>query len=248
MGITLDQIKTENNFKLLLIGSPGAGKTCFAASFPGPTLYLDFDDKVDSAALFYRDKPELLKQVEVRQLSRQLNEDPLVILNKIITDELIPQQRAGQMKFKTLVLDSISAFSAATLQHIITTNPGIKGVETKQGKMPDRPHYGVLLRELSRLVPGLLTLPCNVVMCAHVDTYKDDATGVIVREAMMDGSYGQKLPQAFKEVWFMYVDDKGKRMVQTRANHQFASLRSQIPKLPNVLCVDDGYAALVNYL
>lgn len=244
----LSDIKTESNFKLLLIGAPGAGKTCFAASFPGPVLYLDFDDKVDSAALFYKNKPELLQNIEVRQLSRQLNADPLVVMNKIISDELIPQQRAGEMKWKTIVVDSISAFSAATLQHIINTNPGIKGVETKQGKMPDRPHYGVLLREFSRLIPGLLTLPCNIVMCAHVDTYKDDTTGIIIREAQMDGSYAQKLPQAFKEVWYMYVDEKGKRLAQTRADRQFACLRSQIAGLPSPLAIDDGYEALKAYL
>lgn len=244
----LSEVKTENNFKGLVIGAPGAGKTCFAASMPGPILYLDFDDKVDSAALFYKNKPELLNNIEVRQLSRQLNADPLNVMNKIISEELIPQQQKGEMKWKTIVLDSISAFSAATLQHIISTNPGIKGVETKQGKMPDRPHYGVLLREFSRLIPGLLSLPCNVVMCAHVDTYKDDATGTIIREAQMDGSFAQKLPQFFKEVHYMFVDEKGKRWLQTQADRQFSCLRSQISGLPKLLDVDTGYSAIAKYL
>lgn len=246
--MNLGEIKTEDNFKGLVIGAPGAGKTCLAASFPGPVLYLDFDDKVDSAALFYKNKPELLANVEVRQLSRQLNADPLETMNKIIAEELIPQQRAGQMKFKTLVLDSISAFSSATLQHIIRTNPGIKGMETKQGKMPDKPHYGVMLREFDRLIPGLLSLPCNIVMCAHLDTYKDDATGVIIREPAMDGSFAQKLPRFFKECWFLYVDDKGKRWAQTRADSRFGCLRSQIAGLPNPLPIDNGYADIAKYL
>lgn len=245
---SLAEIKTEGALKVLVIGAPGAGKTCFAASFPGPILYLDFDDKVDSAALFYRNKPELLNNIEVRQMSRALNADPIVTMNKLITEELIPQQREGKMKFQTLVLDSISAFSAAALTHIINTNPGIKGVETKQGKMPAQPHYGVLLREFQRLIPGLLSLPCNIVMCAHVDTYKDDATGIIIREAMMDGSYSQKLPQAFKEVWYLYVDDKGKHIAQTKADRAFACLRSQIPGLPTQVCIDEGYSEIKKYL
>lgn len=245
---SLADIKTESNCKLLAIGAPGAGKTCFAASFPGPMLYLDFDDKVDSAALFYRDKPELLKGIEVRQLGRQFNTDPIAEFNKLITNELIPAQKAGNLQWKTIVLDSISAFSDAALNHIIQTNPGIKGMETRQGKMPDKPHYGVLLREFGRLIPGLLTLPCNIVMCAHVDTYKDEATGMIIREAMMSGSYSQKLPQAFKEVWYLYVDDKGKRWAQTRADRAFGCLRSQIPGLPNPLPIDNGYEALKPYI
>lgn len=246
--ITLADIRTEGHVKLLLIGAPGAGKTCFSASMPGPVLFLDFDNKVDSAALFYRNKPELLAGVEVRQLSRDFNADPIAEFNKIIANELVPAQKAGTLKYKTIVLDSISAFSHAALMHILHTNPGIKGVQTAQGKMTDQTHYGVLLREFKRLIPGLLTIPCNIVMCAHVDTYKDAGTGVIIREAAMDGSYSQKLPQAFKEVWSLTVDDKGKRWAQTRANSQFSCLRSQIPGLPNPFCIDNGYAELAQYI
>lgn len=244
----LSEIKTEGALKVLLIGAPGAGKTCFAASFPGPVLYLDFDDKIDSAALFYKNSPDLLNNIEVRQLARSLNDDPLIQMTKIISEELVPQQRAGQMKFKTLVLDSISAFSSATLMHILKTNPGIRGVDSAQGRQPDRQHYGILLREFARLIPGLLSLPCNVVMCAHVETYKDDATGMIVREPMMDGSYAQKLPQAFKECYYVYVDDKGKRWAQTQPDMKFNCLRSQIPGLPKLLDISNGYEAIKPYI
>ncbi len=246
--MNLSEIKTEGNTKVLLIGPPGAGKTCFAASFPGPVLYLDFDNKVDSAALFYRNRPELLKGVEVRQLSSELNIDPIAEFNKLIANELVPQQKAGAMKYKTIVLDSISSFSHAALMHILQTNPGIKGVITAQGKMTDQTHYGVLLREFKRLIPGLLTLPCNIVMCAHVDTYKDPSTGTIIREAAMDGSYSQKLPQVFKECWSLYVDEKGKRWAQTTSDRQFSCLRSQIPGLPNPLCIDNGYDEVAKYI
>lgn len=247
MSVKLSEIKTEGNVKVLVIGHPGAGKTCFAASFPGPVLYLDFDNKVDSAALFYKNRPEILNNVEVRQLSTSFLADPIAEFNKIVGNELVPQQKAGQMKYATIVLDSISAFSHSALMHILQTNPGIKGVVTAQGKMTDQTHYGVLLREFKRLIPGLLTLPCNIVMCAHIDTYKDTNTGVIIREAMMDGSYSQKLPQAFKEVWHFYSKD-GKYFAQTRSDHQFGCLRSQIPGLPATFDVTDGYAALEKYL
>lgn len=245
--MNLSEIKTEGNTKVLLIGPPGAGKTCFAATFPGPVLYLDFDNKVDSAALFHRNKPEMLKNIEVRQLSSEFGIDPIAEFNKLVQNELVPQQKAGAMKYKTIVLDSISSFSHAALMHILQTNPGIKGVITAQGKMTDQTHYGVLLREFKRLIPGLLALPCNIVMCAHVDTYKD-TNGVIIREAAMDGSYSQKLPQVFKEVWSVFVDDKGKRWAQTVSDRQFSCLRSQIPGLPNPFCIDNGYSDLAKYI
>lgn len=244
----LSEVKTEGNVKVLIIGAPGAGKTCFSASFPGPVLYLDFDNKVDSAALFYKNNPELLDNIEVRQLSVNFASDPINEFNKLISDELIPQQKQNKLKYKTIVLDSISAFSSLVLNHILITNPGIPAQKTAQGLVPSQTHYGILLREFGRMIPGLLSLPCNIVMCAHVDTYKDDSTGSIIREAMMDGSYSKKLPQAFKEVWHLHVDDKGKRWAQTQADSKFSCLRSQIPGLPNPLSIDEGYKSLAKYL
>lgn len=246
--MNLADIKTEGNCKVLITGMPGAGKTCLAASFPGPILYLDFDNKVDSAALFYRGKPELLAGVEVRQFGNYMKIDPMHEFISIVDKELVPQQTTGKMKYATIVLDSISAFSTATLNHIIATNPGIKGRETAQGRMPDKPHYGILLRKFLELIPGLISLPCNIVMLAHLETYKDEATGTIIRGPAMDGSFDQKLPQFFKESWFLYVDDKGKRWIQTRADSRFGALCSRIPGLPNLLCVDNGYAEIAKYL
>lgn len=244
----LSEIKTEGNFVGLLLGQPGAGKTCFAASFPTPILYLDFDNKIDSAALFFKNDRERLENIDVRQLSPQLNASPLDQLNKIINEELIPQEKSGVFKFKTLVVDSISAFSSATLKHIIDTNPGVAGRVTAQGKMPDKPHYGILLREFQRLIPGLAALKCNVIMCAHIETYKDDTSGIIIRAPMMDGSYSDRLAQVFKEVWHLYVDDKGKHMAQTKSDTKFTTLRSQIAGLPNPLEITQGYTALEKYI
>ena len=245
---SLDQISTAGNLKILLLGAPGSGKTCFATSLPTPILYLDFDGKVDSAALFHKADLERLKAIDVRTLTRSLpgGADPIEELNKIMKDEIGPQLKSGALKFKTLVLDSISAFSTATLKHIIRTNPGIKGVETAQGKQPDRPHYGVMLRWFTEYIPAVLDLPCNVIMCAHLETYKDANSGMIIRSPMMDGSFDEKLPIYFKEVWYTHVTDKGQYVAQTKADSKFSCLRSQIPGLPAVMPL--SYAELEKYI
>lgn len=246
--MNLSEIKTEGALKILIEGDSGIGKTCFASTFPGRILYLDFDNKVDSAAAFLRSRnmTEQLGAVEVEQFPAQLGISPIEALSKIISEKLIPQQRSGKMEFQTLVLDSITTFSAATLSHIVKTNPGIKRNETKQGPQPGLQDYGILRREFQRLIPGLLSLPCNVVMLAHLAVEKDEATGAILRHAMMDGSFAKELPIYFKEVWRMYVKD-GKRFVQTQSDHMF-NLRSQIPGLPAHLDVTEGYKALSKYI
>lgn len=235
---SLAEIKTESNLKILLFGNSGAGKTCFAAGFPTPILYLDFDGKVDSAAMFYKSDKERLQKIDVRSLQQRLlihpTANPVGELMTIIQKELIPAQNAGALPFKTLVLDSITTFSSLTLAHIMLTNPGIKRNETKQGPQPGLQDYGILKREFARLIPGLLSLQCNVVMLGHISTEKDETTGELIRGPLMDGSFAKELPIYFKECWRAYVDDKGNHFAQTKSDARYAC-RSQIPGLPSPL-------------
>ena len=55
----LSELKTVDLIKILVYGEPGSGKTCFAAGFPGPILFLDFDNKVSSAARYYAGQERL---------------------------------------------------------------------------------------------------------------------------------------------------------------------------------------------
>lgn len=229
---SLAEIKTEENMKVLLYGNSGAGKTCFAAGFPTPILYLDFDGKVDSAAMYYKNDVERLKLIDVRAMPRTLKTNPIAELIRIVDKELAPNQ--DKLPFKTLVLDSITTFSAMTLNHIMITNPGIKRNTSMQGPQPGLQDYGILKREFAKLIPGLLSLPCNVVMLGHISTEKDDLTGELIRGPLMDGSFAKELPIYFKEVWRAYTDDKGKHYAQTKSDARYAC-RSQIPGLPNPL-------------
>lgn len=246
--MNLSDIHTAGALKVLIEADSGVGKTCLAATFPGKTLILDFDNKVDSAAAFlrYQDRNDLLNGIEVEQFPAALGISPIDKLTKLIGEKLIPQQKTGRMEFATLVLDSITTFSSATLAHIVKTNPGVKRNPTAQGPQPGLQDYGILRREFQRLIQGLLSLPCNVVMLAHLAVEKDEATGQIMRHAMMDGSFARELPIHFKEVWRMYVKE-GRRMIQTQSDHMF-NCRSQIPGLPAHLDVTDGYEAVAKYI
>jgi hypothetical protein len=222
-----------NLIKVLAYGNPGTGKTCFAAGFPAPILYFDFDNKVSSAIRFFSKDKERLDNIEIKSLSMSLTQNPLIAFTQEI-EALRKMQATGNFPYKTLVIDSITTFSAATLQHIIASNPGIKGRQTAQGTMPDKPHYGILLREFERLIPGLLTLDMNIVMLGHLTEYKNDDTGAMVREVMCDGSFSSRLPIYFDEVYYTYKGSKGEFLAQTQNLNGYAC-RSQIPGLPAII-------------
>lgn len=226
----LSELKPEQNLKLLIYGNSGAGKTCTAAGFPYPMLYMDFDGKVDSAAAFYKNDKERLENIDVRDLSAKMSSDPIEEFIKII-GELAKQEKSGELQYKTVVLDSLTTFSSLTLKHIVKTNPGIKRNASKQGMQPGLQDYGILRREFERLITGLLGLDCNVVMIGHIDTNKDELTGEIVRGPLLDGSFAKSLPIYFKEVYRAFVD-KDTHLLQTKSDRKY-SCRSQIPGLPD---------------
>jgi len=242
----LSEIKTEGKMKLLFVGEAGVRKTCTATGFPGPTLLLDFDGKADSAALFHKGKA-LLNDINVMELAANLTTDPMEVLNKFIDTSLIPQQNEGKLAYKTIILDSITTFSTACLKHIVKTNPGIKRVTCKQGVQPGMQDYGILKREFQKLIPGLLSLDCNIIMTAHINTVKDELTGQLIRGPIMDGSFSEQLPIYFKEVWHLSVDDKGRTIAQTQSDFKY-KCRSQIPGLPKMFDITDGYKAIEKYL
>lgn len=246
--MNLSEVKTDGNLKVLAYGASGSGKTVLGCSFPYPALLLDFDGKADSAAVYFKEDKERLVNIDVRSLAGTLEGNPLEALEAIISRELIPQQKTGEMKFKTLILDSLTTFSSATLNYIVKSNPGIKRNVTKQGSQPGLQDYGILRREFQKIIPGLLSLPCNVVMLGHISTEKDEATGEIFRGPHMDGSFARDLPIYFKEVWRTFVDDKGVHWAQTKSDNRY-ECRSQIRNLPAQLkLTPNGYEELRKHL
>lgn len=246
--MNLSEVKTDGNLKVLAYGASGSGKTVLGCSFPTPALLLDFDGKADSAALYFKNDPARLAGIEVRSLAGTISTNPIEALERIITNELIPQQNSGEMKWKTIILDSLTTFSSATLNYIVKSNPGIKRNVTKQGSQPGLQDYGILRREFQKIIPGLLSLPCNVVMLGHISTEKDESTGEIFRGPHMDGSFARDLPIYFKEVWRTYVDDKGIHWAQNKSDHRY-ECRSQVSGLPNPLKITpSGYEELRKYL
>ena len=229
----LSEIEQNKLLKVLLVGTPGTGKTVAACGFPYPILAFDFDNKINSAARWYSKDTERMNNIEVKNMSKRLDGgDVIPEFNKIVEDEILTPLKNGTMKYKTIIIDSVTTFSSAVLWHIVKTNPGIKRVTSAQGVQPGQQDYGILKREFAKVIPGTLSLAVNVVMCAHIDVDKDALTGEIIRGPLMDGSFAQELPIYFEEVYRVFMKD-GKPMAQTQSDLYHNFCRSQIPGLPN---------------
>ena len=222
----LGDIEIGTTIKLLLLGDSGAGKTCGACSFPGPLYLADFDGKANSAAAYYKNNPEVLKNVEV------VNYKPTAEMPfpaKFFNQEMARVKKCTPFPYKTIVIDSITTFVDETLRWLMHENPQIKRPESKLVKLSCMTDYGILQLYLKELLGYILAFPCNVIFTAHIETTKDETTGQIVRSPLMPGKLATKLPIYFEEVWRLYAANDGKRMVQTDPDSRFSICRRQLP-------------------
>lgn len=236
----LSELATKSpRVRVLTYGDSGVGKTCLGATFPGPIKLLDFDGKANSIISFLGKGHPKLKDIDVEDLRPTMAGNPIEAFQVILGD-LIKQQQAGKIEFETLIIDSLTTFSDAALKHIVKSNPAIKRPTYKQGAQPCQADYGILRREFKRLIPGILSLDCNVLCLGHIKMEKDDTTGAIVNNVMLDGSFGQELPIYFEEVYVaMKKGDRRYLMTQNDGRYKCRTQRG-LPKE-----IDMSYDAII---
>lgn len=215
------ELVSSNYFKGLIYGESGAGKTCFAASFPGPIEYWDFDHKA-SSFVRYMEGDARLNDIDVYQFS-QLDPNKRIPAWEVRANFVQGLKSKGApLPFKTLVLDSITTFSMMIMDdYIVRSQTGIKRAIQGINALQD---YQLFEKHMSQIITGLLSLECNVVMLAHVSTEKDESTGQIMRQPLIPGkALGPKLPMWFEEVYVARVLQDGKRVLQTQAKGGFVA-------------------------
>lgn len=212
----LSELEATTYFKGLVYGDSGTGKTCFAASFPGPIEYWDFDGKASSAAHFFKNDKERLSDIDVHQfitLPREKRIPAWEFRMNLIQDCV---RKNLPLPFKTLVVDSLTTMVNAIMDdYMIRSQLGIKRAHKDINALQD---YQLLDKHLSQLIPGLLALNCNVVMLGHLKLDKDEVTGAITRQPLISGQFAGKLPIYFEEVYVSTVDSAGKYVLQTQSD------------------------------
>lgn len=212
----LSEVQETKFVKALVAGPSSTGKTVFACSFPGQIEYWDFDNKISSAAIFYRAQPEVLARIEVKQFGKMKRDDRMRATIARIQEIQKLQHDKKPLPFDTLVVDSLTTFVGYLLDdYIYVSQKGIKRPLEGVNAMQD---YQLLDRHMTQILTGLLTLECNVVVIAHTQLEKDESTGAMTNSVLMPGKFAAKLPIYFEEVYHSKVDSTGKFLLQTQGD------------------------------
>ena len=205
----------ERYFNCLLIGEPGSGKTTMAATAPKPVLFIDLDNKLHRMT----NLTPLLKSGEIIQWAIT---DPLamVSLKRLAgtkfdegRDKFPVPQPKGYINFSDMV-DKLTVdkcvvdgrkIATVVLDSYTSLNEHIKAlILAANGAMAmSMPLWGVLLRNFEIMHGALLTLPANVIFCAHQQVDKDELTGKISYRPLIDGGMKDKIGKDFEEVYYL---------------------------------------------
>jgi len=191
---------------MLVYGRVGVGKTVFAASGPGPILYLDLDDGLLSVR---RPRPELAEELNLCApghiyAERATNWEEFV---RVIKRVNMCSKMPGF--FKTVVLDNITTAQVYCLQGKL----GELSVE----RLPERTDWNLVLQQLRATVLLLCKLPCHVILIAH-EQEKDRIVGPAIQGAAYKQIPGMVDLMCRYEIRPREVDDEkgGKRTEEFR--------------------------------
>lgn len=243
----LSEIDPSENVKVLVYGEAGAGKTVFACGFPGPVYVADFDGKVSSAASYYRGigQGARLEEIDYDDYTKQGETD--IAFNRWSRKlyELEQEAQQGTLRYRTVVIDSLTFYADRAMEKVMADNPAIRG--PVKG-IPGLQHYGVFNPHFKAQLARALNLPCNIVVTSHIKMDKDELSGQIVRGPMLTGKLQAFIPILFPEVYRAYAERKGedtKFLLQTKPDMYFSVIRSQIHGLPAK--VESKYESLIGH-
>lgn len=234
---TLGSFDISKNRKILIQGDSGSGKTVFAAGFPTPLYVADFDGKISSAAAFYANQPERLAKIDYDSFPNATREARPFASFYTRLQQHRQLVGSGTFPYKTYVIDSLTTLVDSLMQEIMTSMPSNKRMSAGTVQVPMLSDYNVLSGYFKQTLNQILSLPCNVIVTAHVQLNKDEMTGEIFREPLLPGKLAKFLPVVFEEVYRAFTIQKDGQtgyFAQTQSANGY-TCRSQIKNLPNPL-------------
>lgn len=175
----------------LVVGFPGSGKSTLAATFPG-AYFLNADRK----------RGGLLGSEKVRTFRHGDNvyQDTIDIL-----DALSNLQTRQELEVKTIVIDTISAWSELMEVWVVgdrELNPkGTRGLQIQ--------HYSIIQHAIVEVIRRCYEAGLDIVVTAHPDEVQDEDGELVYHPAITGKKGGPKLGGKFDNVIWMEVNDNG---------------------------------------
>jgi len=149
--------------RMLVYGESGSGKTTFAATFPGPILWL-----ICSGG----SKPGELRSINTPEYRKKIT--PKIIRSSDDIAEYLDLAK----NYKTVVLDHASGLADLKLKEIL----GLDELPAQKGwGMATQSQYGQQALQLKETFRALLNLPGNTVIIAQQRTFGEESNSDVIK-------------------------------------------------------------------
>lgn len=192
----------DTYMRVLLYGATGAGKTLTAASAARhpelrPVLFLNFDDGLSSITHI-----EGLHEVRIKSINEML-----AVVGQLVLPEA--EREEEYRGFKTLVIDSLSAWRDATMNELVS-----KAVASKQrAEMTTQiQDFGQMSFTLASVIQGLRQQPFHLIFTAGLD---QEIEGDVIQRTMplMQPKLRESVSYMMSFIWYMAQKNGEYRML-----------------------------------
>jgi len=214
--------------KALLIGEAGGGKTTAAATMPGKTLFLDWDN--GGEVLYGLPNIEIIQYKDPEPFKRWMQ-------NVQVMKELRTEITKGTLPYDTVVGDSLSMLYEMAMGYALMTDStrGPGGSEVSN-------HYRVEKREARAVWEYFLHAPINFIGTVHEYHDKDEFLNRIFYFPTVRGQDAPLIVRRFREVYQCYgVPAKDKDGKEITEFYWRTSVEPQRPYLKSSLNTGQKY-------
>lgn len=212
-GISSEQVQSEAQLRIAILGKPKSGKSWLAATAPGPIRYYDHDNRAESLAgkpnLFIKSKPTMLEvetdlsvmkanKIKKLPLPRTVVHDTVTYMNRAMEEEIF---RQDPKLYRTIRVGNNTSMKIRNSWDVIN------GIQ----------------RYVEYLINEYTSLGLNLIFVFHEKDEKDKAESTVTETkytglVTVDPQYLQNSLSLFNEVYRITVDGNRKYTVTCKPN------------------------------
>lgn len=184
----------QSTYNALVYGDFGTGKTALIRTGRRP-IHIDSFDPGGTKTI--RDE---IKEGWILADTRYEVEDPMKPTAFELWDkEYARRKREGYFDhIGTYMIDSATTWASAAMNVILKKAGRLGGPPYQQDYLP-------AMSMIENAIKDMVTLPCDVILTAHLDVDKDEATGRMFVGPLFVGKLKQRIPLLFDELYCAQV-------------------------------------------
>lgn len=231
MKTQLTATDLTTDFKMLLVGHSGAGKTHLTGTYKSGPIHYYMVDPGGEKTLFklLEDRPKE-SPITIDTFRRRDKQDFNQLWETMQKDAAAGFYDNLKKQNGLLVIDSMTSVIALATDAVAKLSGKKPGLSPEKGGFR-RQEFGIRSGWILELIRQISDIPCATILCCHLQRIVDDNTGTVTESLLMPGQNSDVAGNWFDEVWKLSTIGKTLR-ISFKPDGKFESTKSRVFSLP----------------